>query len=220
MSDATYKASHCGEVFEISGDFDQASSPVYGVEGGRQVADFRHSPAAAMRAAIEECVTAGGDDPDSEEISAEIDEAVDGMLEVGSEEDAEVDGYSRIGDSDCYVRVEKYSDGDSVTWRIGSEILDDACVFGRLTSDLGMTAQEAVEAMAADGPRGEDVAKNVLELVLAGKYSEGIYRHDGSLVIVGVAKIEKWDCDEDEAVGYAVESWDCDEDTVRESLAD
>ena len=51
----TYKTKCWGETFVIRADFAQASCQVDGVEGGRQVADFSHSPSAAMWAAIEEC---------------------------------------------------------------------------------------------------------------------------------------------------------------------
>jgi hypothetical protein len=86
---STYKTECWGETFEISADFAQAGSPVYGVEGGRQVADFRHSSRAAMRAALEECAMAGGGDPEDDEISQEIDAAIDAMIVVDHEDDDE-----------------------------------------------------------------------------------------------------------------------------------
>jgi len=77
----TYKTQCWGETFEICADFAQASSHVYGVEGGRQVADFRHSPTAAMRSALEECASMGGDDPADEAVKEEIDAAIESMIE-------------------------------------------------------------------------------------------------------------------------------------------
>lgn len=215
-----YKTKCWGETFEISGDFAQASSPVHGVDGGRQVADFRHSPAAAMRAALEDCASMGGDDPEDDEIAAEIDAAIDDMIVVGSPEDAEEDGFDRIAVTDCYVRVKKCSDCDIVTWRIGEEEEDDTAVFERLTGRWDMTAQEAIEAMAKDGPRDDEIVRSVLDRVFRGdnKY-DAIYRHGGKLIVTNGIDIESWDMDEDEAVEFAVDNWDADEDQVRDALA-
>lgn len=211
----TYKTECWGETFEITADFALASCHVYGVEGGKQVADFRHSPSAAMRAAIEECAVAGGSDPDDDEVSAEIDAAVDAMVEVGSVEDAEADGFDRIGETDCYVRVKKCSDFDMVTWRIEADEVDDEKVFARLTLRWDMTAQEAIASMAEDGPRDYEIVRSVLDCVWRRDKFDAIYRHDGHLIVTDGLKIVDWDMDEDDAVKYAVEKFDADEDEIR-----
>ena len=79
----TYRCRIWGDDYEISGNFAQASSPVWGPSGGRQVADFRHSAVAAMRALLEETAVASGDDPeDDDDVAAEIESALDRMVEV------------------------------------------------------------------------------------------------------------------------------------------
>ncbi len=64
-----------GEIYAVAANWGNASSPVwnYGEDGwqqsGRQVADFRHEPRAALIAELEETLVASGDDPaDTEDI--------------------------------------------------------------------------------------------------------------------------------------------------------
>jgi hypothetical protein len=72
-----------GEVYAVTADWAQASSPVlsYGQHGwdlephGRQVADFRHSPRAALESQIREAIAAGGDEPDDDDVEAILDDA-------------------------------------------------------------------------------------------------------------------------------------------------
>lgn len=76
----TYKTTMFGDTFEISANFAQASDQIMGdLEGGRQVADFRHSPAAAMKAALEQYIVHSGDDPD--DYADAIADALDAMTE-------------------------------------------------------------------------------------------------------------------------------------------
>ncbi len=81
----TYKAKIWGDTYEITADFAQASCPVHGDEHGRQVADFRHSPRAAMKSLLREMVEMGGDDPDEDEFADEIEAALDNMTETEAE---------------------------------------------------------------------------------------------------------------------------------------
>jgi hypothetical protein len=61
------------EIYAVAADWRQAAAPVmaYGPDGwyytGRQVADYRHSPRAALAAELAEAISAsnGDDDPDS-----------------------------------------------------------------------------------------------------------------------------------------------------------
>jgi len=67
-----------GDTITITADFAQASSPVTGdISGGYQAADFQHSPAAAMRRALEQLVEASGDSV--EDFADQIDKAVGQM---------------------------------------------------------------------------------------------------------------------------------------------
>ncbi len=78
---ATYKTRIYGDEIEISANFSEASDQIMGdLEGGRQVADFRHSPQAAMREALRQYIVASGDDPD--EYDNVIEDAVSEMTEV------------------------------------------------------------------------------------------------------------------------------------------
>ena len=82
MSISTHRATWGSETIEISADWDQSSSPVWGVEGGHQVADFRHRVEMAMRAALEDCARAEGilGEPETD---AMIREALATMVEAG-----------------------------------------------------------------------------------------------------------------------------------------
>ena len=72
-----------GEVYAVAANWAQASCPirVYGCNGwdyddhGRQVANFRHSPEAALRAIIESAIEAGGETPQEEDIDDILDDA-------------------------------------------------------------------------------------------------------------------------------------------------
>lgn len=74
-----------GEVYAVAADWSQASCPVmvYGEDGwdneghGRQVADFRHRPRAALESIIREAIEMGGDEPDDDEVEAILDAAVE-----------------------------------------------------------------------------------------------------------------------------------------------
>ena len=77
----TYTTRIFSDTITITADFTQASSPITGdISGGYQVADFRHSPAAAMRRALEQLVEASGDS--IEDYALQIDRAVGKMVEV------------------------------------------------------------------------------------------------------------------------------------------
>lgn len=71
----TYRAKVGGDWVEVTADWAQASCPVGGDAHGRQVADFRHSGLAALRAAVEQLFLDSGDDP--EECSDDIDAIMD-----------------------------------------------------------------------------------------------------------------------------------------------
>ena len=69
------------DTISITADFAQASSPVTGdISGGYQAAAFSHSPAKAMRRALEQLVEASGDS--IEDYIDQIDKAVSKMVEV------------------------------------------------------------------------------------------------------------------------------------------
>ena len=84
-----FETTFFGEIHHIRADFGQASCPIergtvegsivgYDVEDwestGLQVADFRHSPKEAMRAELEQAITASGDD--AADFLAEIESAL------------------------------------------------------------------------------------------------------------------------------------------------
>jgi len=79
----TYAAGFCGDTYEITADFADASCPIEGDSHGRQVAYFRHSPRAAMEAKLREMVQMSGDDPDKS--AEEIEAALDAMTERPAE---------------------------------------------------------------------------------------------------------------------------------------
>jgi hypothetical protein len=70
------------DIIAVSADWAQASCAVIGDSHGRQVADFRHSPKAALRAALEDCASAEGMDDD--EASDAIDAAMSGATHADS----------------------------------------------------------------------------------------------------------------------------------------
>ena len=77
----TYNTTAWGCEFEMSANFAEASCQVMGDMHGRQVADFRHEPRAAMRAILEDSVTESGDNPEDVDIVGKITEALDAMTE-------------------------------------------------------------------------------------------------------------------------------------------
>ena len=60
----------------VSADWAQASCTVEGDDHGRQVADFRHSPEAALRAQLEDCAIIEGMDDAEAAIAAAMEEAI------------------------------------------------------------------------------------------------------------------------------------------------
>ncbi|MDE2010226.1 MAG: hypothetical protein KGJ09_09155 [Candidatus Omnitrophica bacterium] len=74
-----------GEIYAVAADWADASSPVIvlGEDGwthdeqGRQVADFRHSPRAALEAIIREALEMSSDDPDETDVDAILDKAIE-----------------------------------------------------------------------------------------------------------------------------------------------
>ena len=77
----TYTTRIFSDTVSITADFAQASSPVTGdISGGYQAADFQHSPAAAMRRALEQLIEASGDSV--EDFSDQIANALRNMIEV------------------------------------------------------------------------------------------------------------------------------------------
>lgn len=77
----TYSTQWGADTIEIRADFSQASCPVHGTNG-RQVGDFGHRPASAMRYAIEHEARAEGLDPEDEDVAEQIDNAVEDMEEI------------------------------------------------------------------------------------------------------------------------------------------
>ena len=86
MPRQTYTAKIWGESYSLRADFGSASSRIerddedggWG-ETGRQVADYSHSPELAMRAELEQSVTASGDDPEELHIASDIYSAIEKM---------------------------------------------------------------------------------------------------------------------------------------------
>lgn len=83
----TYKTEIFGEEVFLIADWSQSASSIWLKFGdgdayctGQQVADFGHNKYSAIRHYLEEYVVEGGDDPD--DFQAEIEEAVDAMVEV------------------------------------------------------------------------------------------------------------------------------------------
>ena len=80
-----YTTYFCGDKYEISANFAQASDTIFTRSGlgewiptQYQVADFRHDSDKAMRCMIDECIIAGGDKP--EDFSDEIEEAIKNIV--------------------------------------------------------------------------------------------------------------------------------------------
>ena len=78
---ATYRTSMWGKTVAIAGDFSKASSPVYGVGGGRGVDYFHHRPEWALRAALEEFAFSCGEDLDDDNVLDDIDMALENIIE-------------------------------------------------------------------------------------------------------------------------------------------
>jgi len=73
------------DIVAVSADWAQAACPVEGDEHGRQVADFRHSPEAALRASLEDCARIEGAD--------DADDAVDAAMSEATHEDGYIAKY-------------------------------------------------------------------------------------------------------------------------------
>jgi len=71
-------STHWGESkVSVTANWGQANSPVKGVDGGRQVADFNHDMRRALRAALVEHAEAEGLDTEDAEVLDRIFEAMD-----------------------------------------------------------------------------------------------------------------------------------------------
>ncbi len=72
-----------GEVYAVAADWAQAAATVWSyadgrwVPTGRQVADYRHDPRAALLRELRETLEASGDDPD------DADNLIDDATEIG-----------------------------------------------------------------------------------------------------------------------------------------
>jgi hypothetical protein len=147
MSTQTYRTTCWGESHEITADFAQASSQVIGAPGGKQVADYQHSPAAAMRDVLEDQAIAGGSQLDEQAVIDEIDSAIDAMVEVGSAEDAADRGWDEIAPG-IYADEHCYGDGSStIDWYIGSDPAHADEILAALVA-LDMTEQESAQAVS------------------------------------------------------------------------
>ena len=82
MATTTISTKWGSDTVSVSADWAQASCPVYGDTRGRQVADFRHRPELAIRAALEDCAASEGMDMDAIATKAMISEAVDAAEET------------------------------------------------------------------------------------------------------------------------------------------
>lgn len=61
MSTATYTAKWGSDEIKVTADWSQASSPITGnLDGGYQVADFRHDWRLALREALSQCAEIEG----------------------------------------------------------------------------------------------------------------------------------------------------------------
>ena len=80
-----------GEIYAVSANGSQASSPIltYGPNGwsgnGRQVADYRHNPAAALRSEIVEAIATSEGIPTDEVDDDEVDGIVDDATDISDE---------------------------------------------------------------------------------------------------------------------------------------
>jgi len=81
----TYSVEIWGQTYEMRANFGEATCPIqfrrYEDEGwhgtGKQVADYSHSPAAAMRDYLEGLARESGDDPEEDEdVAANIERAI------------------------------------------------------------------------------------------------------------------------------------------------
>ena len=77
----TYSTKWGSDRVAVSADWAQASCQVDGDAHGRQVADFRHSGMAALRAALEDCASAEGMDED------EAESAITAAMSFATEDD-------------------------------------------------------------------------------------------------------------------------------------
>ena len=77
----TYRTKWGSDDVVMLANFAEASCPIDGDQRGRQVADFRHRPEAAMRAILEDEASDEGFDAESPETIEMIDDAVAAMTE-------------------------------------------------------------------------------------------------------------------------------------------
>lgn len=71
------------DTVKVTANWAQASDQIFGdLEGGHQVADFCHSPRAALRRALEQCARYEGMSLDDEETEDQIDAAMEEAVEV------------------------------------------------------------------------------------------------------------------------------------------
>jgi hypothetical protein len=105
----TYKTIWGSDEIIISADWAQASSPIDGI-GGKQVADFRHSPHAAMEYALAEAALADGSDPEDDDTEKGISAALADMEEEKSREEKITEGAEHID-------AAKANDGDGYIYR-------------------------------------------------------------------------------------------------------
>lgn len=83
MATITYTTSLFGDIHTMTADFAQASSNIAhnGMATQYQVADFSHDSDAAFRQLLEAEIEASGDDIEDEDIAAELDDAIDSIVE-------------------------------------------------------------------------------------------------------------------------------------------
>ena len=71
------------DKISVTANWSQASDQIFGdLEGGFQVADFRHSPTAALRKAIEQCARHEGMSLEDDDTQEQIDSAMEEAVEV------------------------------------------------------------------------------------------------------------------------------------------
>lgn len=69
-------------VVQVIADWAEASCPIRGCSGGKQVAAFLHNPCDALTYELKEIAALGGDNVDDEDVQAEIERAVNSAEEI------------------------------------------------------------------------------------------------------------------------------------------
>jgi len=83
MARTTITTKWGGETINVTADWAQASDQVQGdINGGFQVADFRHRPKAALAKALKQAAHADGLNLDDDETIDAIDSALDSAIET------------------------------------------------------------------------------------------------------------------------------------------